>query len=265
MSAPLVSIHIICYNQAEFVRQALVSAIEQTYPNLEIIIADDCSIDATREVIEQVLHNYPRGNVIKIFNQKNLGITQNSNVALSRCKGEFIAFMGGDDVLLPGKIAEQINWFLADECRVLCGHDVEWIDQHGQSLNVLTSDLVPISAGKGCAGFIQYGTPYSATSVMVRRARIPSYGFHPLLPTVSDWKLWLDVIGEYGVYGYVPGVFAQYRRHVGNVTARRSWRITRDVVLTAILSLLHFRFKFLSAWLFYFFVKPIKKMLRFQY
>ncbi|MGZ8256378.1 MAG: glycosyltransferase family 2 protein, partial [Gallionella sp.] len=223
---PLVSIHIICYNQEQFIRQALVSAIEQDYSNVEIIIADDCSTDGTREVIEQVLQAYPNGKVIKILNQQNLGITQNSNIALSRCKGEFIAFMGGDDVLLPRKITEQINWFMADKRRVLCGHDVEWIDQCGQSLNALTSDLVPISAGKGCAGFIKHGTPYSATSVMVRRARIPSYGFHPLLPTVSDWKLWLDVIREDGVYGYVPGVLAQYRRHVGNVTARRSWKIT---------------------------------------
>ena len=262
MANPLVSIHIICYNQAHFIRQALESAVGQDYSNLEIVIADDCSTDGTRAVIEEIITKYPQVRITKLFNTHNLGITNNSNEALKLCKGELIAFMGGDDVLLPGKITQQVNWFAQDERRVLCGHDVEWIDQNGEFLNARTSDFVPLNSGQGAAGLIKNGTPYSATSVMVRRSRIPEYGFHFWLPVVSDWKLWIDVVRGDGVYGYVPGILAQYRRHPNNVTARLNWKITRDVLITAGLSLWHLRGRFMWDWAHYFFVRPLAKRLR---
>lgn len=252
MHYPLVSIHIICYNQEQYIRQALVSAVEQDYQNLEVVVADDCSTDRTRALIDEVIASYPSIRIIKLFNPHNLGITGNSNAGLTMCKGEFIAFMGGDDVLLPGKIKQQVQWFGEHEGAVLCGHDVDWIDQHGDWMHKRSSDFVPMLAGKGAAGFISNGTPFAATSIMVRRSRIPSYGFHPQLPVVSDWKLWIDVIGKEGHYGYIPGIWAQYRRHSRNVTAKRSWRITRDVFMTCILSLWHFRGRYFGAWLQYF-------------
>lgn len=252
MYEPLVSIHIICYNQEQYIKDALVSAIEQDYPNLEIVIADDCSQDTTRAVIDEIIGMYPMVRITKLFNPKNLGITGNSNAGLALCKGELIAFMGGDDILLPGKIKQQVKWFAEDERRVLCGHDVDWINQHGELLGVRSSNFVPMVSGKSAAGFIENGTPYAATSIMVKRSRIPTYGFHPRLPVVADWKLWIDVIGTNGVYGYIPGIWAQYRRHAGNVTAQRSWKITRDVLMTCALSLWHFRCRYCFAWVQYF-------------
>jgi len=260
MYEPLVSIHIICYNQEQYIRDALVSAVEQDYPNLEIVIADDCSQDTTRAVIDEIIGIYPMVRITKLFNPKNLGITINSNAGLALCKGELIAFMGGDDILLPGKIKQQVKWFAEDERRVLCGHDVDWINQHGELLGVRSSNFVPMVSGIGAAGFIENGTPYAATAIMVKRSRIPSYGFHPGLPVVADWKLWIDVIGTDGAYGYISGIWAQYRRHSGNITARRTWKITRDVLMTCVLSLWHFQGKFTCSWLQYFFRRLPKAM-----
>lgn len=260
-ASPRVSIHVISYNQERYIREALVSALEQDYANLEVVVADDASSDATQDIIRELEQRYP-GRLKMVFNPANLGITANSNVGLAHCSGELIAFMGGDDVLLPGKIARQVAWFAEDDGRVLCGHDVDWIDAEGALLGLRSSDLVPLSAGRGAAGFIRHGTPFSAVSVMVRRARIPAYGFHPSLPVVSDWKLWLDVIGTDGTYGHIPGIWARYRRHGGNVTARPSWKVTRDVLLTAVLSILHLRGRYLKDWAHYFFVRPALKRLR---
>lgn len=258
---PAVSLLIVCYNQQHFIREALVSALEQDYENLEVVVADDASRDGTQDIIRELGARYP-GRLKMIFNPANVGITANSNIGLRECRGELIAFMGGDDVLLPGKIAQQVAWFAQEEKRVLCGHDVDWIDANGALLGIRTSELVPFHAGQGAAGFIRHGAPYTAASVMVRRARIPSYGFHPSLPVVSDWKLWLDVIGTEGVYGYIPGIWAQYRRHGGNVTARLNWKVTRDVLLTALLSIGHLHGRYLKDWAHYFLVRPILKRIR---
>jgi len=256
---PLVSVLIISYNQQEFIKEALVSALEQKYENLEVVVVDDASIDNTQHIITEVAKDYPENRLKIIFNRNNLGITGNCNVALQHCNGEFIAFMGGDDVLLPDKIVQQVVWFLPDASRVLCGHDVDWVDESGNFLDVSTSNLVPLVSGHGASRFIRNGTPYSATSIMVRKSRIPTYGFHPWLPVVSDWKLWIDVIRNDGVYGYVPSILAKYRRHTGNVTAKINWKITRDVLLTAGLSLWHFKGKYVTDWMHYFFVRPVIK------
>ncbi|MBA3023299.1 MAG: glycosyltransferase [Gammaproteobacteria bacterium] len=257
---PSVSLLIVCYNQQHFIREALESALTQDYANLEVVVADDASTDGTQAIIRELAQRYPH-RLKPVFNPQNIGITANSNIGLSQCTGEFVAFMGGDDVLLPGKITRQVAWFAADDGRVLCGHDVDWIDAGGAPLGIRTSDLVPLREGRGASGFIRNGSPYAATSVMVRRSRIPAYGFHPALPVVSDWKLWIDVIGSDGTYGYIPGIYARYRRHRDNVTARPNWRITRDVLMTAWLSLCHQRGRYLKDWLHYFLVRPLRKRL----
>lgn len=257
---PRVSILVITYNQKDYIRAALESALQQDYANLEVVVADDASHDGTQAIIRELAERYP-GRLKPLYNPHNLGITANSNIGLRACSGEFIAFMGGDDVLLPSKITRQVAWFNEDERRVLCGHDVDWIDADGVPLGIRSSDFVPLHDGQGAAKFIRHGTPYSALSVMVRRTRIPKYGFHPSLPVVSDWKLWIDVIGMDGIYGYIPGIWAQYRRHGNNVTAKPSWKITRDVLMTAWLSLWHLRGRYLKDWLHYFLIRPLRKRL----
>ncbi len=257
---PLVSVLVISYNQERYIREALESALQQDYANLEVVVADDASRDGTQAIIQDLARRYPQ-RLKPIYNPHNVGITANSNIGLRACSGELIAFMGGDDVLLPGKVTRQVAWFNEDGRRVLCGHDVDWIDAGGAPLGIRSSDLVPLRAGRGASGFIRNGSPYAATSVMVRRLRIPAYGFNSALPVVSDWKLWLDVIRTDGTYGFIPGIHALYRRHRDNVTARPSRRVTRDVLMTAWLALCHLRGRYLKDWLHYFLLRPLRKRL----
>ncbi|RMH41572.1 MAG: glycosyltransferase [Gammaproteobacteria bacterium] len=260
MTFPLVSVLVITHNQEKYIREALESALEQDYPNLEVVVADDASNDNTPAIIHELAYRYPQ-RLKPVFNQANLGITANSNIGLRACSGEFIAFMGGDDVLLPGKITRQVSWFAQDDRRVLCGHDVEWINSSGEPIGIRSSDLVPLTGGLGASGLIRDGNPFAATSVMVRRSRIPAYGFHPALPVVSDWKLWIDVIGMDGVYGYISGVYAQYRRHESNVTGRWNWLVARDIFMTAWLSLRDLQGRYFLDWLHFFLTRPMRKRL----
>lgn len=214
MSLPKVSIHVISYNQRDFIREAVDSALAQNYPNLEVVIADDASTDGTAEILKEYERNHP-GRVVAMLGEENVGITRNSNLGLAACSGELIAFMGGDDVLLPGKIAAQVRWFGADPQRVLCGHQVEtFYDDGSRAPHSLSRHL---HSGRGAGPLIRHG-PFGATSVMVRRDRIPSYGFDEALSIVSDQLLWVDVVRDDGIMGYVPGTLARYRRHSANVT-----------------------------------------------
>jgi len=217
MAPPLVSISIVTYNQVEFIRETLSSALDQEYENLEVVIADDASTDGTSEVILEYAKKYP-SRLVPVFGRVNLGLTGNSNRALKKCRGRYVAFQGGDDVLLPGKIRKQVDWMEENENRVLCGHDVEVFDSKTGRCLYFWSDRIPLKSGKGPRKIIRYGVPYCATSIMIRSSVLPPYGFDERLPVVSDWKLWIDCLASGGHFGYIDGVYARYRRHSHNIT-----------------------------------------------
>ena len=96
MSAKLVSVIIPVYNVEKFVEQAIVSIIKQTYKNLEIIVIDDGSSDATYQIVADLATQDPH---IKLYkNERNLKIVKTLNRALSLAQGEYIARMDGDDI-----------------------------------------------------------------------------------------------------------------------------------------------------------------------
>ena len=112
---PLVSFCILTYNQERFIQDAILGAIHQEYPNLEIIISDDCSIDRTYDVILETVEQYKNLCPHKIVvnrNAENLGIAEHCNKVLYElAKGDILVLAGGDDVSLPGRTSESVSCF----------------------------------------------------------------------------------------------------------------------------------------------------------
>src|SRR6266550_1311481 len=101
MLPPQVSLIITSYNQQEYLREAIESAINQTVVAFEIIVADDHSTkDGSIETIREYEAQYP-GLVRSLFQEKNVGIPKNRNSALRLVKGDYVAILDGDDRLLP--------------------------------------------------------------------------------------------------------------------------------------------------------------------
>jgi len=219
MNSPLVSILVITYNQAHFVAETLQSSLKQDYDNVEVVVADDGSTDDTPKIISALSREFPE-RLVPITGGNNLGITGNSNRGLRHCRGKYIALQGGDDLLLPGKIRKQVDWFEKDEQRVLCGHDSQIIDERGNPLG-LYSSKIPLMEGKGPEKIILHASLFSATSVMLRKSMIPEYGFDERIKFVSDWKIQVDCLRNGGSFGFVDGVLAKYRLHQGGITSRR--------------------------------------------
>jgi glycosyltransferase involved in cell wall biosynthesis len=227
---PLVSIHVITYNHVGYIAAALQSAIDQDYPNLEIVVADDESSDGTREVVADFARRYP-DRIVAIL-EPHAGITGNYNRALLRCTGKYVAILNGDDLYLPGKISKQVAWLEQRDERTLCGHEVEHFDSSSGARVRLHSDLAPMRAGSGAADFIYRGCPFASVSVMVRRAALPPAGMSTRLRTVLDWKFSIDALVSGGQYGYVEGVLARYRLHPTNVINTHGDEMWLDVMTT---------------------------------
>lgn len=110
---PLASICIPTFNGAQFIHEAMNSAISQTYPNLEIVVSDDASTDNTLKIIE----TFKAKTTIPIFiyhhEHKNIGA--NWNNCIKHANGEFIKFLFQDDVFLPNCIEEMIAILVKDD------------------------------------------------------------------------------------------------------------------------------------------------------
>lgn len=143
---PLVTLAIISYNQARFIREAVESALAQTYSPMEIIISDDASSDSTFDIVRDIVSSYMGPHkIIANLNPINLGLAGNLNKALSLCKGEIICWAGGDDISLPGKIEALATPLLHDKSLSGTHSYVNEIDADGIFLKTrrpLVPDLI---------------------------------------------------------------------------------------------------------------------------
>ena len=215
---PRVSVLLTTYNQRDFCRDAVLSAVNQDYSNLEVVISDDGSTDGTVQVLKELKREFP--NRIQLFvDQPHLGLTKNCNRALQACRGDLIAFHAGDDLYLPGKIAAQVRWFGVDSQRVVCGHQVEVFYQKSDTIHPLTRYM---RCGRGPAEWIKHGGLFGGVSTMLRRDHVPPSGFDERVPHVSDTLFVIETLAAGGEFGYIDGTFARYRKHDNNTTNR--WR-----------------------------------------
>lgn len=102
---PQVSVIIPTYNGEQFIAQTLESVFQQTYRDYEVIVIDDGSQDRTRQILQRYCHQ------IRYVEQQNQGVAAARNRGLALAQGEFIAFLDQDDVMLPQKLALQLQCF----------------------------------------------------------------------------------------------------------------------------------------------------------
>lgn len=114
---PLATLFIVFYNQENFVEDAVKGALSQTYENLEIILSDDCSSDRTFDEIKKCIKEYIGPHKIIINrNEKNMGLVPHINkVLFDLSHGDYLFANGGDDVSLPNRIADGIDYFIKDK------------------------------------------------------------------------------------------------------------------------------------------------------
>jgi glycosyltransferase involved in cell wall biosynthesis len=109
MSEFLVSILIPAFNAGKWIREAVKSALDQTWPKKEIIVVDDGSSDDTLTVARRL-----ESKSVKVLNQENLGASAARNKALSIAEGDYIQWLDADDLLAPDKITCQLKCVKGD-------------------------------------------------------------------------------------------------------------------------------------------------------
>ena len=115
---PLVSVCIPTYNAADYFEPCLQSAVEQTYPGLEILISDDGSADNTLAIAEKYRQQHPH---IRVIKNAEKGMVNNWNNCIAQAKGDWIKFLFQDDILKPACVEKMLNTCIAHKVQVgLC-------------------------------------------------------------------------------------------------------------------------------------------------
>lgn len=217
---PLVSVAVITYNQKNYLKECLETVLAQDYENFEIVVADDGSSDGTQEILHEYATIYPDKFVLKLA-EKNQGITLNCNAAHFACSGKYIAWMGGDDLMLPGKIKKQVDFMESNPDCTICYHNLEVFDSDSNSTLYYFNKKRKLSGDVRTV--IREGNFNGACSNMVRADRTPETGFNILIPVASDWLYWIDSLAKGGEICYLDEVLGRYRRHVNNVTNKSNF------------------------------------------
>ncbi|MEO6404103.1 MAG: glycosyltransferase [Ferruginibacter sp.] len=214
---PLVSVAIITYNQKIFLREAIESVLAQDYENIEIVIGDDFSTDGTQEMLLGYKQSYGSKFILR-FAEKNQGNTANSNQVHFACSGKYIAWLGGDDIMLPGKIRKQVDFMEKNPGYNIVYHNLDVFDSETKRHLYYFNNTRTAYTGH-VEVLIKHGTFNGACATMVRRSASPVYGFDSKLLIASDWLYWIEHLVKGGKIGYLNEVLGQYRRHGNNVTS----------------------------------------------
>ena len=137
---PTVSVLIPTFNREAVLRRTVVSVLNQTLPVAEVIIADDGSVDDTRQLIEKLAEESPDyRSRLRYFYQPNQGKSIALNTALGQATGDWIAFNDSDDVWCPDKLARQFDalWRFPD-CSA-CVTDASYVDGDGNRVSAFAT------------------------------------------------------------------------------------------------------------------------------
>ncbi len=130
---PKASVIFLSYNQADYVAEALVSALDQAYHDFEVIVADDGSTDGTISIIDSIIRNHPKGRLVRRLDSKtNIGLVQNWNRAVEAARGEVIVAQAGDDISRPDRLSVTVKRFSEDAGLKALFSQIDLIDKQSK-------------------------------------------------------------------------------------------------------------------------------------
>jgi len=136
IKTPIVSVLMLAYNHGPYLAQAIEGVLaQQTDIPIELLIGEDCSPDNTREIALCYQREHPE--TIRVFTaDKNVGATLNHRRILLAARGEFHAYLDGDDYWLPGKLARQVKYFRENSGCAAVYTNALTVDQDGNKIGV---------------------------------------------------------------------------------------------------------------------------------
>lgn len=211
---PWVSVICTCYNHADYVLESLRSVVDQTYPNIELIVIDNASTDASAQVITAFCRQFPSTRFMQ--NPVNRGLCRAFNQGLAVAIGDYVIDLAADDVLMPQRVTRQVEQFLSLPAYYgVVFSNATYIDAQGEFLrhhhpvrpDGRTTERVPTGDV-----FRDVLTRYfiNTPTMMMRRDMLTALGGYDETLAYEDFDLWVRSARTYR-YAYIDEVLTQKR------------------------------------------------------
>jgi glycosyltransferase involved in cell wall biosynthesis len=213
MNLPLVSIVIPVYNGSDYLRQAIDSAIIQTYTNIEIIVVNDGSID--NGATEDIALSY--GDKIRYFVKQNGGVASALNFGISKMSGIFFSWLSHDDLYRPEKIEIQVKEAAKYDAKTMVWSDYDIVDKGG----VIIDSFSLYDENKKSDSFVVLSTFVHGCSLLIPAALFKDIGlFNEKITTAQDNEMWVRALKANYKLAHLPQKLICSRRHAkqGQVT-----------------------------------------------
>jgi glycosyltransferase involved in cell wall biosynthesis len=203
-----------CFNSSKFILPVLESINSQDIiQELEIIIADDHSVDNT----EQIIKSFSSVHKITYFRHKEqIGVVENCNFLLTKITGDFAAFLGHDDILLPDKLKKQIQVLEENKELAFCSHDYQYFFSSSKERGGFSTIKLPRLYGFDTA--IINGIP--TLGVMGRSNFLRNLKFDNRCP-YADTIILYKILANGHNAAHISESLILYNRHEQNITSHK--------------------------------------------
>lgn len=211
---PKISVVMPAYNSEKYIAEAIESILNQTFTDFEFIIINDGSTDRTEEIIL----SYNDERIVYLKNEKNMGIVYTLNRGLDTAKGEYIARMDSDDISLPTRFEEQI----------------EYLEKHpeitvlGTAINIFGEEIDEYTFifsrnPKKSKAELLFSPSLAHPTVMIKKSVIDinNLRYKETFAGLEDSMLWWQ-ISHFGEICSLEKPLLNYRQHKSQITANRT-------------------------------------------
>ncbi len=202
-----VSVIIAAYNCELYVEEAIRSILDQTYTNLEVLIADDGSTDSTKDIIDSLEDN----RIIRYHNEKNIGLLRTWNRLIPLTTGVYITWQDADDLSFPKRIEKLVGALDNDPVLMLCGSNFCRPFPNWKAISISNFPTDPARIMNLIDHRIE--VPFPGTRAMIRRKVLEEVGPFREFYHKNGWEdfdFFCRVAEKYKV-GNISDVLYEYR------------------------------------------------------
>lgn len=183
-----VSIIIPTYNRAKTIKKSIMSCLNQTYKNIEVIVVDDGSIDNTKDIVKAI-----KDDRLKYYSyKKNKGACYARNYGINKSTGKYITFNDSDDIYYPNKVEEQYKNLLENKSDM----DFSRINIVSSNYNVIAPDDERVKKFQKTSYISElcHGNYISTQTILVKKIIILKYMFDESLLRLQDYDIVLRMV-----------------------------------------------------------------------
>ena len=206
---PRVTVLLPTYQSERYLSEAVQSVLAQTYSDFELLAVDDDSTDRTVDIL-QSYHD----SRIRVIQGRKRGLADALNLGISVAQGEYIARMDADDIMLPTRLAKQVEFLDTNPCVAVCG---SWQQYFGMS----TFIHKPPASASQCRANLLFACDLCHSTVTLRREFFQAHGLnYDGRFAAEDFELWTRVL-DYGEIANLPEVLGYYRDTGHSITDKK--------------------------------------------